>query len=151
MNHSIHNHFHNSYRPIIIMHVLSHQPELVRTASSGNVRVRVRVRKRHSRFAAVLLPCRFRTGSGGNWPSVLRTSHGSSLFWRWGGDSNPCPLHGLSLICTRLESYNLPFNSHDIDFRRFHKTESVGLEPWSPPSVYFTNPQGPDLRKVFIQ
>ena len=36
MNHSNHNNFYNSYRPIIMMHVLSHQPERVRAASSGD-------------------------------------------------------------------------------------------------------------------
>ena len=53
MKHSNHSNFYNSYRPIIIMHVLSHQPERVCAASGGDRSTE------HSCFAAVQLPWRF--------------------------------------------------------------------------------------------
>ena len=51
MKHSNHYHFYNLY--IIIMHVLSHQPERVRTTLSGDCSTE------HSHFAAVTLPRQF--------------------------------------------------------------------------------------------
>ena len=51
-----------------MMHVLSHQPERVCSASSGDCGMK------HSRFAAVPLLWRFRDGSGGDWPRVAKLS-----------------------------------------------------------------------------